>query len=282
MITLDQFRADYLTRFDAHFGDTGFKRLLREGASMTGHYGQYATYTGPGHAQILSGSYPYVNGISTNKFYNAATSRSEAMVFDAQSKVLGMKETDPDMDVSPRNFYGSTVGDELDPRERRQIQGDLARDEGPRRDPHGRSARQDVLDERRHGRDDDVDVLHAAAPRMGERVEREEARGHVVREGLGSRAARRGVRDLGARRHAERGRREGSREDVSPQDHGQAEGPGARLLRGALRDAVRERLGDRLREGRHRQRAARAARRHGPARRSRSPRPTSRATTSAR
>lgn len=113
VITLDQFRADYLTRFDAHFGDTGFRRLLREGASMTGHYGQYATYTGPGHAQLLSGSYPYVNGISTNKFYNPAAKRSEAMVFDAQAKILGMKETDPDMDVSPRNFYGSTVGDEL-------------------------------------------------------------------------------------------------------------------------------------------------------------------------
>lgn len=113
VIALDQFRADYLTRFEPYFGDTGFKRLLREGASLTGHYGHYATYTGPGHALLLSGSYPYVNGISTNKFYNPATSRSEAMVFDGQSTVLGLKQTDPDMDVSPRNFYGSTVGDEL-------------------------------------------------------------------------------------------------------------------------------------------------------------------------
>ena len=113
VIALDQFRADYLTRFDAYFGDNGFHRLLRDGASYTGHYGQYATYTGPGHAMLLSGSYPYVNGISTNKFYNPATSRSEAMVFDGQSTVLGVKQTDADMDVSPRNFYGSTVGDEL-------------------------------------------------------------------------------------------------------------------------------------------------------------------------
>ena len=85
VIVLDQFRADYLARFEPHFGETGFKRLLREGASLTGHYGHYATYTGPGHALLLSGSYPYVNGISTNKFYNPATGRSEAMVFDAQS-----------------------------------------------------------------------------------------------------------------------------------------------------------------------------------------------------
>lgn len=112
-IALDQFRADYLSRFEAHFGENGFKRLLREGATMTGHYGHYATYTGPGHALLLSGSYPYVNGISTNKFFNPATSRSEAMVFDGQATVLGQKVTEADMDVSPRSFYGSTVGDEL-------------------------------------------------------------------------------------------------------------------------------------------------------------------------
>ena len=112
-IVIDQFRADYLTRFAPQFGETGFKRLARRGASWTGHYGQYATYTGPGHALILSGSYPYINGISTNKFFNQDTHRSEAMVFDSESEVLGVKKTDPDMDVSPRSFIGTTVGDEL-------------------------------------------------------------------------------------------------------------------------------------------------------------------------
>jgi predicted AlkP superfamily pyrophosphatase or phosphodiesterase len=112
-IVIDQFRADYLTRFAPLFGETGFKRLAKRGASWTGHYGQYATYTGPGHALILSGSYPYINGISTNKFFNQDTQRSEAMVFDGESEVLGVKKTDPDMDVSPRNFIGTTVGDEL-------------------------------------------------------------------------------------------------------------------------------------------------------------------------
>lgn len=113
VIAIDQFRAGCLTRFAPHFGEGGFKRLLREGASFIGHYGHYATYTGPGHALLLSGSYPYVNGIAANKFYNQDSGRSEAMVFDAQTQVLGLKETDPDTDVSPRNFVGSTVGDEL-------------------------------------------------------------------------------------------------------------------------------------------------------------------------
>jgi predicted AlkP superfamily pyrophosphatase or phosphodiesterase len=112
-IAIDQFRADYLTRLAPTFGETGFKRLLREGASYVGHYGHYATYTGPGHALILSGSYPYVNGISTNKWYSYAAGRSEAMVFDANAQVHGVAKTDADMDVSPANFYGSTLGDEL-------------------------------------------------------------------------------------------------------------------------------------------------------------------------
>lgn len=113
VVVIDQFRADYLTRFEHLFGEGGFKRLAKHGASWRGHYGHYATYTGPGHALILSGSYPYVNGISANKFFNQDTQRSEAMVFDGQSEILGVKKTDPDMDVSPRNFIGSTVGDEL-------------------------------------------------------------------------------------------------------------------------------------------------------------------------
>ena len=112
-IVIDQFRADYLTRFEPYFGETGFKRLARRGAAWTGHYGHYATYTGPGHALILSGSYPDINGIGANKFFNQETQRSEAMVFDSESEILGVKKTDPDMDVSPRNFIGTTVGDEL-------------------------------------------------------------------------------------------------------------------------------------------------------------------------
>lgn len=113
LIVIDQFRADSLTRFDSYFSDGGFKRLGREGAHFTGHYGQYATYTGPGHAILFSGSYPYVNGIATNKFWNERSQRSESMAFDATARVLGLDKADPDLDVSPRNFNGSTVGDEL-------------------------------------------------------------------------------------------------------------------------------------------------------------------------
>ncbi len=113
VVVLDQFRADYLTRFDPYFGATGFRRLFSRGASFTGHYGHYVTYTGPGHALLLSGSYPYVNGIAANKFINPESGKSEAMVFDSGAQIIGAPKTDIDMDVSPKNFIGSTVGDEL-------------------------------------------------------------------------------------------------------------------------------------------------------------------------
>jgi hypothetical protein len=113
VVVLDQFRADTLTRFDAELGPNGFRRLLHDGASWTGHYGHYVTYTGPGHALILSGSYPYVNGIGANKFWNYDSKRSESVVFDPTATVFGMDKADPDMDMSPRNFIGSTLGDEL-------------------------------------------------------------------------------------------------------------------------------------------------------------------------
>lgn len=113
VIVLDQFRADYLTRFDDLLGEQGFRRLLREGASFTGHYGHYVTYTGPGHALLLSGSYPYLNGIGANNVYQATRQRSEAMVFDDHAQLLGRGAARATDDLSPRNFLGTTLGDEL-------------------------------------------------------------------------------------------------------------------------------------------------------------------------
>ena len=88
-------------------------RALNEGARLDGHYGHQNTYTGPGHALILSGSYGYLNGIFQNKWFNRATGRSESMLFDAKAQVINRGPVDPGEDSSPRNFYGSTVGDEL-------------------------------------------------------------------------------------------------------------------------------------------------------------------------
>ncbi|HEX9142783.1 MAG TPA: alkaline phosphatase family protein, partial [Candidatus Binatia bacterium] len=112
VVVVDQLRRGDLDRLAPQLTG-GFKRLREQAAVFDGHYGQQNTYTGPGHALILSGSYGYLNGIFQNKWFNRATNRSEGMLFDPQSKPIGIAEADPGDDTSPRNLLGSTVGDEL-------------------------------------------------------------------------------------------------------------------------------------------------------------------------
>lgn len=113
LLVADQFRADNLTRFGALLDPGGLKKLMQRGATAIGHYGQQNTYTGPGHALIVTGSYGYLNGITQNKFWNPKTGRSEGMLFDDGAKILTDKKLTPEDDTSPRNLIGSTVFDEL-------------------------------------------------------------------------------------------------------------------------------------------------------------------------
>src|ERR1051326_6889263 len=63
LIVLDQFRADYITRFEPLFGPNGFKRLLNRGAYLTNANYPYAnTFTAVGHSSIVSGSIPSIHG----------------------------------------------------------------------------------------------------------------------------------------------------------------------------------------------------------------------------
>ena len=68
VVVIDQMRRTEIARLGPHFTG-GFRGLLNEGARLDGHYGQQNTYTGPGHALILSGSYGYLNGIFQNNWW---------------------------------------------------------------------------------------------------------------------------------------------------------------------------------------------------------------------
>jgi predicted AlkP superfamily pyrophosphatase or phosphodiesterase len=111
VIVIDQLRNSDLSRLQPQLTG-GIKRLFDSGARLDGHYGQQNTYTGPGHALILSGSYGYLNGIIQNKWFNRASGKSEGMLFDPAVHAL-LGEPEPGEDNSPRNFNGSTIGDEL-------------------------------------------------------------------------------------------------------------------------------------------------------------------------
>ncbi|HET7583925.1 MAG TPA: alkaline phosphatase family protein [Gemmatimonadaceae bacterium] len=106
MITVDQFRGDYLDRFAPLPGGLG--RLARGGAFFTNAWQDHATTeTSPGHASTLSGRFPAHTGIANNSLG----------VADPQAPLVGA----PGSGASPFRFRGETLIDWLrssDPRSR--------------------------------------------------------------------------------------------------------------------------------------------------------------------
>ena len=112
LIVADQFRYDYLERFGDLFGEKGLKRLMREGASwVEANYDHFPTYTAPGHATLLTGAYPAVNGIVGNDWPDRDTGKKVSSVSDETTVVLGGAQ--PETGASPRRLLASTLGDEL-------------------------------------------------------------------------------------------------------------------------------------------------------------------------
>ena len=76
VIVIDQFRYDFLQRFDAYFSKGGFKRFQIEGANFSkAKYLHTSTETCPGHAVIATGTWGNLNGIVANRWYDAARDR---------------------------------------------------------------------------------------------------------------------------------------------------------------------------------------------------------------
>ena len=109
LIVIDQFRADYLTRFQDQFlkakktnGELGGFRFLMENSA----YYPFATYdvfqnmTCPGHAMISTGSRPYRNGINLNEYYDRGLKR---LVYCAEDEKFG---------ISPNRLKTTNFSDE--------------------------------------------------------------------------------------------------------------------------------------------------------------------------
>jgi predicted AlkP superfamily pyrophosphatase or phosphodiesterase len=100
VITIDQLRPDYLTRWGGQWSG-GFHRLLTEGAVFPNGLQDHAiTETAPGHATILSGRYPAHTGIPMN----------DLGVPDSTVRLLGVQHGPG---ASPRRFLGTTLVDWL-------------------------------------------------------------------------------------------------------------------------------------------------------------------------
>jgi hypothetical protein len=97
-VAVDQFRADYLSRFDRQFTG-GFRRLLDQGVVyLRGEQDHAITETAPGHSTMLSGRSPTSTNVVTNGLG----------VPDPGSPIVGLPDADG---ASPMRFRGTELFD---------------------------------------------------------------------------------------------------------------------------------------------------------------------------
>ncbi len=117
-ISIDQFRHDYLTRFQKRFlspRQRGFRYLMESNAAfLRADHFILQNMTGPGHANLLTGAYPYRHGISLNNWFDRSKHKEQYCVEDAEGATLvGVNGEIKGKGASPRFLKASTVGDEL-------------------------------------------------------------------------------------------------------------------------------------------------------------------------
>ena len=106
VISVDQMRADTLTRFAAEY-TSGLDRFLEHGRRFDGRLDHAGTETGPGHSTMLTGCRPSRTGIVANGWLDRATLRRIYCVDDPASPVYGA----PRSGRSPKNLLRNTLGD---------------------------------------------------------------------------------------------------------------------------------------------------------------------------
>jgi predicted AlkP superfamily pyrophosphatase or phosphodiesterase len=121
-ISIDQFRSDYLTRYQSRFIAPkvkstdlgGFNFLMTNGAYLPfAQHGLLQDMTGPGHAVMSTGAYPYQSGVPLNYWFDAAANESVYCAEDPKMATVGVERTKSHVGTSPKNMLATTVGDEL-------------------------------------------------------------------------------------------------------------------------------------------------------------------------
>lgn len=88
ILSIDQMRAEYLVRY-ASLYEKGFARLLREGVHFrTADLGYAGSSTGPGHATLGTGVYPWKSGIVANNYTERVTGRKVYCVADSLAEPI--------------------------------------------------------------------------------------------------------------------------------------------------------------------------------------------------
>lgn len=122
VMSFDQFRGDYLFRFSDQLLPAvkedgtpgGFRWLMEKGALMRdAHYNHLPTYTGPGHATILTGASPARSGITGNSIRTSAGLALNCVGDSLAKTVGGVSKAIKPGSSSPANLKAETVGDAL-------------------------------------------------------------------------------------------------------------------------------------------------------------------------
>ena len=113
VIVVDGMPQEQLVKYRDLYGPGGFRLLLEDGAWFANaHHGHAATLTGPGHAAVLTGSYPYRNGIIANEWIDRNTLQQVYCTGDPAHTYIG--EATGKLDgTSPANLRVGTLGDEM-------------------------------------------------------------------------------------------------------------------------------------------------------------------------
>lgn len=109
LLVIDQFRGDYLSKYQSDFipvggkGEVGgFNYLMKKGAYYpSAEYDVIQCMTCPGHAMIATGTHPYFTGIPLNDW------------FDVNTRKKTYCAEDTEFGISPRRLKTTTFGDEL-------------------------------------------------------------------------------------------------------------------------------------------------------------------------
>lgn len=105
-IVVDQLRTDYLQQLQDYFGESGFKRLIKDGVFLTDvDFKNSVTDSPTGTAVIYTGAWPSTNGVASAEVLDATLKRNVPVLATDPNKAR--------LDYSPQNLRLSTIADEL-------------------------------------------------------------------------------------------------------------------------------------------------------------------------
>jgi predicted AlkP superfamily pyrophosphatase or phosphodiesterase len=112
-MVVDGFPQEQLVRYYDQYDARGLKLLLDRGAWYgNNHYSHATTYTGVGHATLLSCAHPYKHGVIGNDWIDKKSKQRLYSTEDARHKYID-EETPRHSGTSPFNMKVTAVGDEL-------------------------------------------------------------------------------------------------------------------------------------------------------------------------